>query len=117
MSTVAKDLRQDAVARLVEIAASSPAFTDRLARIDMGLLASRPASIKVVQRWALRACIGDELAMAEVNELLPIALGNATAMLDCLLGAGMPAAHREQFTLSDVETAFTQAWGSGDVVD
>jgi len=79
----ATELRQNAVARLAEIAG----YDERLS-ID-GTLARRDA-VQVLIRQALRASAADELLLGEVRELAAIAGGKAWVLDDAIHETGLP---------------------------
>jgi hypothetical protein len=101
--TTAVDLRHDAVARLAEISAQP--------LVDVRLVLARPRTIDLLYRQALRSAAGDELLLAEVRQLLDVAKGRATPLIDAVHEGGVGEPTQTRMTADEVQQAFELAWG------
>ncbi len=107
MTTLAKDLRREAIARLAELAGYDE-------RLDVDKTLARRPAVKVLCRQALKASVGDQLLLSEVRELDRIVAGGAHDLIDAVLAHGMPEQVQQRFTAADIEAAFAHVRRSND---
>lgn len=96
----AKEMRRDAVARLVEICEPN--------NYDVDLIIARPRFIGVLWRKAFVAAGDNELLRGEVRELASL-LDSNVALIDAVFAHGMPVRTPEPMSFDDFQTIVTEA--------
>jgi hypothetical protein len=115
-------MRLQAVARLAEIAGYD--------HLDPEATLARKPAVEILIRHALHcastglprstyrmeplpeAPVRNELLEAEVRELGGVALGRAWLLDDAVYAGGLGEATQQQMTVSELQEAFTAAWGA-----